>query len=246
MKIPLLVATLLYTTISAYGQGTVNFSAGSVASTRISTNSAVGGPATGLTGLNSSGYSYYYALFVADSTITSAGGGFYPINNLDPTRTAGWSQAIWASGNPAGITGAAYATNSNAAGRFTGNPTTDDLLVNGRATGSSASFIVVGWSSQVAGADWATAKHCMDIYIDSGGSDVAPGVSCWIGASAVATSVQLGGGLTSAGLIFGGNLGQVPGFTLNRADPGPEPSALSLATLSGALLLIYRRRRRTR
>jgi hypothetical protein len=234
MKKLLTIAAVLGAVTLSYGQGTVNFSAGASATTRISTNSAVGGATTGLTGLTSQSYTYYYALFIADSTVTSVG------SPLDPTRTAGWGQVIWNSGNPAGVTGAAYATNT-AAGRFAGNPTTDDVLVSGRGTGTSASFMVVGWSSQVAGQDWATAKTFIDAYLDSGNGS-AP-TTGWIGASAIATSVQLGGGLTPAGNIFGANPGQVLGFNLNMVTPVPEPSTFALAGLGAAALLIFRRRK---
>jgi hypothetical protein len=214
----------------SYGQGTVNFSAGSSVGTRISTNSVFGGPATGLTGLTSQGYFYYYALFVADSTITTVG------NSLDPTLTAGWSQATWAAGNPAGVTGGIYGTNA-AVGRFTGNPTTDDVLISGRGTGISASFIVVGWSSQVAGQDWNTAKAWIDFAIVNGEGPT----DGWVGASAVATSVQLGGGVTPVGGIFGGNAGEVLGFVLQPQVP--EPGTFALVGLGAATLSIFRRRK---
>jgi hypothetical protein len=209
----LTIAALLAAASLSYGQGQVNFSAGAAAATRISTNSATGGPTTGNTGFASQGYTYYYALFVADSTITSAGTAT-AYGALDPTRSAGWSQVIWNPGNAAGQVGGSYATNSNAAGRFTGNPTTDDVAVFGRANGTSASFIVVGWSSQVAGLDWAQAKAWIDSVIDTGGSSF----SGWTGASGVATSVQLGGGINPIGTIFGGvAAGTVPGGLLGSS-----------------------------
>jgi len=127
-------------------------------------------------------------------------------------------------------------------GRFNGNPDSTDAWVTGRATGSSASFLVVGWSSTIAGADWATAKAYIDGVIDTGSGSVQ---NAFYGASAVATSVQLGGGVTSPGFIFGSNPGNVNGFTLGLQAVGvvPEPGTFALAGLGLASLLIFRRKK---
>jgi hypothetical protein len=236
MKKLLTIAALLgAVTTMSYGQGQINFSAGSAANTRMSTNSTPGGPTTGQTGLNSQGYTYYYALFVANSTLTNVTSG------LDPTRTAGWSLATWDASNTSGQAAGSgiYATNSNSLGRMTGNPNTDDVFVAGRANGSSASFMVVGWSSQVAGASWSQAEAFIDTYLDTGSAPTTG----WIGNSAIATSVQPGGGATPLGNIFGGNAGQVLGFTLNMVTPVPEPGTFALVGLGAATLLIFRRRK---
>jgi len=240
MKKLLTIAAFVGAVTLSYGQGQVNFSAGSTAASRPSTNSVSGGAITGQQGAWASGYQYYYALFVADSTITSAGTAS-STGALDPTLTAGWSVVSWNAGNPAGATGIAYATNTTA-GRFTGNPTSDDVFVAGRAGGSQASFIVVGWSSQVAGQDWIAAKSWIDSVILTGS---APGgISGWTGASGVATSVTLGsGGLTTPGNIFGSSPGQVNTPMFLQLQPVPEPSTFALAGLGAAALLIFRRRK---
>jgi len=100
MKKLLTLAAVLGAASLSFGQGTVNFGNGVAASTHISTNSTVGGAAVGQT--SGAAGTYYYALFIADSTITSAGSATAS-GALDPTRTAGWGQAIWASGHPAGV-----------------------------------------------------------------------------------------------------------------------------------------------
>jgi hypothetical protein len=225
MKKLLTLASLLGAASLSFGQGNVNFANTAGATTHTSTNAAVGGAAVGRTAAGAG--SYYYALFVADSTITSAGtAGIY--GALDPTLTAGWVQVA-----------NAYATNG-AIGRLSGNPSTDDVPVAGRATGSSASFIIVGWSSTVAGPDWASAKVWIDATIASGGTSPTLG---WTGASGVATSVQLGGGITPAGTIFGGvAAGTVPGILLQLQNV-PEPGTFALAGLGAAALLIFRRRK---
>lgn len=237
MKKLLTIAALVGTVTLSYGQGQVNFSAGSTAASRPSTNSILGGGTTGSQGPASGGFQYYYALFVADSTITSAGTAS-AYGALDPTLTAGWSQVLWNAGNPAGATGGAYATNSTT-GRFTGNPTTDDVFIAGRAGGSQVSLIVVGWSSQVAGMDWNAAKVWIDLAIQ--GSTPTTG---WTGASGVATSVTLGsGGLTTPGNIFGSSPGQVTTPIFLQVQPVPEPGTFALAGLGAAALLIFRRRK---
>src|SRR5947207_1843648 len=119
MKKLLTITALLGAVAMTYGQGQINFSAGSTPSTRPSTNSVLGGGTTGQTGPWASGYQYYYALFVADSTVTSAGTAS-AYGALDPTLTPGWTVVVHNPGNPAGASGIAYATNTTA-GRFTGN-----------------------------------------------------------------------------------------------------------------------------
>jgi hypothetical protein len=240
MRTLIFLAMFAGVTAACCGQGTVNFSAGASVATRAVTNSGTGGATTGQMGPASAGYSYYFALFVADSTITSAGTptGY---GALDPTLTAGWSVVTWNAGNPAGATGIAYATNTTS-GRFTGNPTTDDVFVSGRAGGSSASFVIVGWSSDVAGQDWNSAETWIDFTIQNG---VPPTPTGWTGASGVATSVALGvSGLTPPGGLFGAGPGEISNGIFLQAQPVPEPSTFAFAGLGAATLLIFRRARR--
>lgn len=212
---PLLTAVALLGVVSqAFSQGTVNFSAGASAATRIATNS--GG---GITGLITGTSSYYFALFVAPTTVGTNWGSSA---SLDPT-TAGFSL----------VNGGAYATNT-LAGRFSGNPTsTDPLTVNGYPTSSSANFVVVGWSANIAGPNW----NSFLTWWYGGGSGPYVG---WVGHSLVASNVQLGGGAIPAGNIFGANTGQIPGFTLSLV---PEPSLPALAALAATGVLIFHRRK---
>jgi hypothetical protein len=214
MKKLLTIAALLGAASLSFGQGTVNFSAGATAATRISTNQVVGGPATGQ--INGAG-SYYFALFAAPTSNNSSGSG------LNPTGL-GWS-----------LVGGTYGTNTAALGRFNGNPSTDGTVVAGFPTGSSANFLVVGWSANVAGPDW----NAFVNWYNNG----EPASTGWAGKSLIAQNVQLGGGLTPQGNIFGANPGQVPGFLLGRIDAVPEPSTMALAGLGAAALMIFRRRK---
>lgn len=212
MKKLFTVAALVAVTSLGLAQGTVNFSAGATAATRLATNTVVGGPSTGL--INGAG-NYYFALFVAPSTVTAS-------SSMDPTLS-GFT-----------FTGY-YGTNTTSAGRMTGNPTTDDVAINGYATGTSASFMVLGWSSNI-GTTWAQAQT----WWNNGNPTSRTG---FFGDSAVATSVGLGGGLSFPGNIFGAQPGQITGFNLGLYQVIPEPTTVALAGLGAAAMLIFRRRK---
>jgi hypothetical protein len=104
-------------TSASYGQGLVNFFNGTT--TKISTNSAVGGPATGPTSVSTE--SYYYGLFMAPNGTQTAGSFTFT-----------------------GI----YGTNTAATGRFSsdngGQPS-----ITGFAAGSTVNFLVKGWSANL-------------------------------------------------------------------------------------------------
>jgi len=203
----------------SYGQGTVNFSAGASASTRIGTNNAPGGAQTGQ--ISGAG-SYYFALFVAPST---SGTNYSLSASLDPSLN--------------GFTFfGAYGTNTAAVGRFTGNPTTDDVAVPGFGGGTSANFVVVGWSANI-GTSWGAFQSWWN---NGSPTDTSRGPVGWAGHSFVAEGVQLGGGLIPPGTIFGAGTGQVPGFMLGAINV-PEPSTIALAGLGAAALVIFRRRK---
>ena len=215
MKKLLTIALLGAAASLSYGQGSVNFSAGALPATRIWTNSVPGGPNTG--SISGAG-NYYFALFVSP---VSNGTNYSLSSSLDPTG-AGFSLV----NSPIG----AYGTNT-VLGRMNGNPTTDGTLVAGFAPGTSANFVVVGWSANIAGPDWTAFRAWTQ-----GGA-----VQGWAGHSSVAEAVQLGGGLIPQGTIFGGGAGQATGFGLTL--PIPEPSTFALAGLGAAALVIFRRRK---
>jgi len=213
MKKLLTIAALMGVASLSYGQGTVNFAAGASPATRIATNSAIGGASTGII----SGGGYYFALFVAP---TSVGTSWGSSSSMDPTLS-GFSL----------VNGGEYATNSNA-GRFTG---VSPVTVNGYATSASGEFVVVGWSANIAGASWSSFLNWY--HGSTGGQNTG-----WLGHSLVADAVQLGGGAIPAGNIFGANTGQVAGFTLGMVTV-PEPTTFALAGLGAAALVIFRRRK---
>lgn len=216
MKAAVAVIFLIVSRAIISGQGSVNFSAGASAYTRISTNDWSGSPGY-IGGSPAAAGQFYFALFVAPSTVTAC-------PSLDPTLS-GFT-----------FTGY-YGTNTSTLGRMTGNPTTDDAIINGYPTGSSASFMVLGWSANITpnGPDWGEVQAWW-----ANGSPTGSGGTGWgfIGESAVATGVQLGGGAIAPGNIFGGNPGQIPGFSLS-APLIPEPSSLGLSLLALTIALAF-------
>jgi len=205
MKKILTLAALMGVATLAFGQGEVNFA--NSTTTRIATNSVGGGPSTGLV---SGGIgSYYFALYVAPSTQ----------NTVDASLT-GWT-----------FTGA-YGTNTATLGRLSGDNTTgSSVVVPGFGVQSSADFVVVGWSSTLAGPDVSQARAAADT---RGGGQ-------FFAISTVAQDVQLGGGAITVPNIFGTTAGTIQGFTL--ALPAPEPTSFALAGLGAAALMIFRRRK---
>jgi hypothetical protein len=203
MKKLLTVALLAGAAQLSFGQGTVNFGSGVSAANKIATNSVAGGPSTGYIGTAAN--SYYFGLFVAPSTVTT-------LSTMDPTQ-GGFT-----------FTGSVGANTGVGTGFWAG---TSPATINGFATASTASFVVVGWSANY-GTTWAAAIAAFD-----------SGTAGFWGVSGVAQA-QLGGGITPAGTIFGNGPTQVHGFTVGAV---PEPTTFALAGLGAAALMIFRRRK---
>jgi hypothetical protein len=68
-----LLAVTAAVTLSVSAQGLVNFNNSSAAGTKISTNTVVGGAATGLAVINTGSANFYYALFDSLSATTVGG-----------------------------------------------------------------------------------------------------------------------------------------------------------------------------
>ena len=142
--------------------------------------------------------SYYYALFAAPPSVTSVFGTVL----TDPN---------W-------IFTGAYATNTGV-GLFRGG-----MAIIGQP---SASFSVIGWSSNVGTTVAAVQSWLLN-----------PAPAGHFGQSVVAANYTIGGPVP----LFGNGLGQIHGFTL-EIQQVPEPSLLLPAA---AAALAFRRRRQSR
>ena len=222
MRTLLIIAFLVGAPLISYGQGAVNFSAGAYPVTRIWTNSSPGGPSTGF--ISGAG-NYFFALFVAP---TSTGTNYSLSPSLDPSLH--------------GFTFlGAYGTNTATEGRFNGNPSIDGVSVPGIPPGNSVNFVVVGWSANIAGPNFAS---FLAWWNNGNPQDAYPGLIGWAGHSVV-VNVLLGGGIIPQGQIFGPSPGQAQGFGL-LYTPVPEPSAFVLTSLAIAAVLLDRLTRRCR
>lgn len=232
-----LAATLCLTALAsaAFAQGTINF--GNIATALISTNATASAGTMGNTPPSTSGNPYYYAVFTANSTVTTVD------TSLQQLLTTTWTFD--------GV----YATNTaaTAGGRLSGG--LGVATVSGWPAGVTNSFIVVGWSGNL-GHDWATVSAEMTGSTHSGGK--------WSGGSypASANNEFLGYSAISFGAAGGGASGNPAfslwntavnaqgnplntGFTLDIVSAAviPEPSTFALAGFGAAALLIFRRRK---
>lgn len=156
---------------------------------------------------------FIYAVFVADPATVGAAGTTVPITD-GAFQVAG-----------------GYNTNSAILGRMT---TRNNLVVGGTA-GSSADFIVRGWSVN-AGTTWAAALA----FWNNGN----PSETMYLGQSTVGNNILLGnGGAISSTTLFGVGATQVSAFNMLQYNPVPEPTSMALAGLGAASLLIFRRRK---
>jgi hypothetical protein len=231
-KLLLTIGLMTAVAVGSYGQGTIVF--GNTGGTRVSTNSGPGNVTTGvgLVAPNSTQL-YYYALFYS-TTQTTVGGvnvNVVGTNGVYAFNAAGWSD---------GTTGGAYSTNA-AFGRFQPSaPNTDQSAsVNGLGGGTSATFVIVGWSANIGSTVAQLAQ-----YLAGQGPLFVAGNAGWVGESAVSGLIAPGTlGSTSAAGLMGAALPFISGFTLGEVIPTPEPGTLALCALGGASLLMLRRKK---
>jgi hypothetical protein len=228
----LFITTIIASAIAstAFSQGFVNFSGGGSASTRVSTNSAVGGALTGATlGANN----YYYALFVSASQTATAGYGnavSYVFNNMGGgTPSTGWELVgIGASAASAGrFSAISQGTTSAGQGALNAD---NSFTVQGVGGAAAANFVAVGWSANIG-----STLAAVEAWYGANGANVAmPG---WIGQSTTATQT-----LGDGGLVITPSWNTAPSFGLGLVAT-PEPGTLALAALGGASLLLFRRKK---
>jgi len=222
-----LAATLCLSALAvgAFAQGTVNFLNGATTLTR--TNGAALGFGTGNT---APGANYYYAVFTASSTITSA--------TAFDLLGASWTMTGLYGSNTVATSG----------GRFTGGGNV--ATTTGWQPGATNSYLVAGWSADL-GHDWSVIAAQLQGSTFSGGAYRG---SAWsktggyFGISGIGFGAAGGGasGLPAFSL-FGpsATLQGTPissGFDLFTTQV-PEPTTIALAGLGAAAFVIFRRRK---
>jgi len=181
--------------------GYVFFMNNNNSATKIFTNSAVGGPVTGLTTTN--GGLYSYALF-ASATATSVNGQTTAIMG-DASSNYVFEDPNWEL--------VAYATNTLIRGRLlsASNDGSGQTPLVDFAGGATVQLVVVGWSANI-GPDISSVQAWFH-----GGN---PSFDGWIGQSAVSGTLQLGNGaIIPSPAVFGSIRPALQGFTLGLASP---------------------------
>jgi hypothetical protein len=235
MKKTLLILTIIAGAVSSYAQGFIVFN--NLGNTRISTNAVVGGAGVGRISANdgTTANTFYFALFVSTGQNGTVGGSAGPV--VGTNGTYAFNASGWAFDNPsstAGYLGAAYGTNNGTAGQFQStvadNNNSQQTLL---ASSANQTFTVIGWSANIG-----TTVAAVQSYLAN------PTFNGFVGESAVSGVITPSTGGTSAtSTLFGTVAPFIPGFTLGLVTPVPEPGTMALAALSGASLLLFRRRK---
>ena len=229
-KVLLTLTLISAVAITTHGQGQITFSP---STQKISVNSVIDGSATGLIPANASttATTYYFALFASATAHAVGGTQTAPILGYDGTPAALQSTYAFADPNWELVD---YGVNT-VAGKFIGNEqnSAGTTTVPGIPGGSTAQFVVVGWSA-------ALGSNIEQLGDSLGNPGTYYGL---IGQSAVSGAITLGNGAgipTSA--LFGPGAPFIQGFTLGQFIYIPEPAALALGGLGGLALLAFRRK----
>jgi hypothetical protein len=220
---------------AVFAQGSINIA--NSTSTFLRTNAiATGGTAGNTGGGAGTGGNFVYGIFTANSTVTSL------TPSLQELLSPAWT-----------FTGV-YGTNTtiSTGGRLSGgSPNT----LAGWPAGTTNSFVVVGWSSNIGGQNWnavaaqlAGATLAGGMWTGTNWNSNLPANGAFLGASAVSFG-SAGGGTTGTGpfSVFGtGPSGQgnplTSGFDMFVVNV-PEPTSFALLGLGTAALVIFRRRK---
>jgi len=223
MKKLLIIASMSALAVAANAQGLVSFNNSSAASTKISTNSVVGGASTGLTTIGNG--NYYYELFGSSNSVANGNAAaVMPTGSGALLGTYVFSDSTW-------IDLASAQSGTTRAGQVTGpSPVTDPATAGG--AGATGNFIVIGWSANIG-----STIAALEAYLAS--PTLLPGGG-YVGQSNVG-NVALGNGSSLPTLAVFGN--GVNGILLGLIPVVPEPATIALMTLGGASLLLFRRRK---
>jgi hypothetical protein len=216
----------------SFAQGTVTFANGTT--TKISQNSAIGGPATStISGANA----FYFALFYSTSSGTVAGNG-----TAAEIPTAIGVPGSYAFSDPNWNFSGAYGASAAKAGTF-GSTTLDSngfTEVSGLPSGS-ASFVVIGWSANI-GSSIANLESFL-APIDTDVQGGIPVLSGLVGESNVGGPLGVGSGTSQPPTLFSATAPDIQGFTLGEYTAVPEPSSIALGVMGAASLLALRRKK---
>lgn len=227
----------LFATV-ALAQGFVYFATGAAAANRISTNSILYGPATGLTG-NTPGI-YCYALY-ASRVNASINGSTNAIAGNSPNyvfdNPTGWT--LVGMGQNTALPGRMAATTQGTTSANQGPLNADNsLTVQGIGGWQAAYFVVLGWSAPSVG----TTVEALALAYHTGASG-------WVGQSAVSGPITLGDGATipAPNVFSQGVRGFVLGVTKDDLLDGPviymQPVNLRVGLGSNATLFVGARAR---
>ena len=234
-KVLLIITLVSACSLNSRGQGLIKFTA---SVEKISVNSQVGGPATGLLPANTgtTGTTYDFALYASATATTVGGTQTAPIAGYMGNGGALQSTYAFADNNWELVD---YGVNT-AAGKFIGDEqgTAGATTVPGIPAGSDAQFVVVGWDAALG----STIGQLESSLLSPGPEDGPEEFGC-MGQSMVSGAITLGNGAgipTSA--LFGPGAPFIQGFTLGQFIYIPEPAALALGGLGGLALLAFRRK----
>jgi hypothetical protein len=222
-KIILALSLTVSATFLSQAQGLINFGSSTQNMSTNNTIASYGAITSGKITPSTTSIGYYFALFYSATSTAVNGTQTAAIQGSSPNYAFNDSTFNLYSG---------LGTNSSA-GRFNNStPNTDgSATIAGISGGATAQFVVVGWSANLGNS------------VSALENSLAAGTPGFLGQSVVSGPISLGNGaLLPTPNLFQNTAPYIQAFTLG-ALPVPEPGTMALAALSGASLLLFRRRK---